>query len=128
MRNLVLTVITIAAFTFATQASAKTVKFTDADGVEWTVTGGDGASVSAWHATPGAAAMCPSHHVNFEEPKNPVTTIPMTKEQKFRGDHRWHIVCVRDESTSTLVDRDEAPKPIQRQRPRDPGVIDVNSY
>ena len=88
-----------AAFTAAYASDAVTF---DADGVTWTVVGGgDGAPVSALHMSAGAAQACPTHTVKFDSVKTTTggRAMRMTKDQKFRGDHRWHIVCVRDVPT-----------------------------
>jgi hypothetical protein len=68
----------------------------EADGVTWTVVeGGRGVPLSTLHMPAGAARACPSHRVKLIL-TSPDEGPPMTAEQKFRGDARWRVVCVRD--------------------------------
>lgn len=60
------------------------------EGAIWTVVEGPPAAISAVHMAAGAAKACPSLKVRLEASK---AGPPMTAEQKFRGDKRWHVVC-----------------------------------
>ena len=79
----------------AASAIAQTtpITFKDASGNVWTVTeGGNNAEVSKLHISPDAAKACPGLRVKLEASK---LGPKMEKDQKFRGDKRWHIVCDR---------------------------------
>lgn len=74
----------------ATPTMAHTFEF---EGKTWTIVEGPPAAVSAVHMVSGSAQACPSLKVRFEPV--PATKGPaMTAAQKFRGDQRWHVVCV----------------------------------
>jgi hypothetical protein len=89
-----ITLSAIAALTCVSIAGAAPITF-EADGVTWTIVeGGNGAPLSALHMTPGTAKACPSHTIKLVA-VSPTDGPPMTAEQKFRGDARWRIVCVR---------------------------------
>lgn len=76
------------------EVNVKTVfTFKDEQGLVWTVTTPGIAPPSKLHMSADAARACPSLKIKLEASKK--GGPPMTAEQKFRGDKRWHVVCVR---------------------------------
>ena len=73
----------------APSKAAHTFEF---EGKTWTVVAGPPQAVSAVHMTAGAHNACPTLKVKLEPSKKGPS---MTKEQKFRGDKRWHVVCAQ---------------------------------
>ncbi|MBI2610848.1 hypothetical protein HYW60_02855 [Candidatus Kaiserbacteria bacterium] len=70
--------------------------FKDGAGNVWTiVSGGNGAPPSALNMAPDADKACPSRKVKLEPVKGKTNAPAFTADQKFRGDKRWHIACVR---------------------------------
>lgn len=85
--------LTAAALLVSVPAFADPITFKDPAGVVWTVTeGGNGADISKLYMSADAATACPGHRIKLEASK---LGPAMTKDQKFRGDQRWHIVCDR---------------------------------
>jgi hypothetical protein len=65
------------------------------EGQTWTAIGAK-SPVSANHMFPGAAKACPSLKVKFEKVRPAANNGgKMTRDQRNRGDERWHVVCVR---------------------------------
>ena len=68
------------------------------EGDTWTIVeGGGNAPISRLNMTPGSSKACPSLTIKLEADKPTAggAKMAMTAAQKFRGDDRWHIVCVR---------------------------------
>lgn len=73
----------------APQAMVNTFEF---EGKVWTIVDGPPSAVSAVHMTPGAEQACPSRRVKLETSDG---GPEQTAAQRFRGDQRWHVLCVR---------------------------------
>lgn len=66
------------------------------EGKTWTAIGSN-TPVSANHMFPGADKACPSLKVKLEKvTPSAKNGGAMTRDQRNRGDTRWHVVCVRE--------------------------------
>jgi hypothetical protein len=86
------------------------------EGARWTITNSaDGAPVTAIHMTPGFGQVCPQHAIRIEK----TTRGPgLTKDQAFRGDHQWHVMCDR---AANAADHPV----VQPHAPHPSGVVEV---
>ena len=117
----------LAVVSLATAAFAQPVTF-DFEGDTWTITNsGNGAPVSGIHMTPGFKHFCPQLQIKLDAThKGP----GLTKEQKFRGDTQWHVVCDRTAPPAAAASAQAAPRTeVPTQTPprvrRNPNVIDA---
>lgn len=98
MKNTMIILAAAAALALTTPAFADPVTFKDSAGNVWTVTTPGIAAPSGLHMPPDAAQACPGLRIKLEASKG---GPKMSKEQKFRGDQRWHIVCDRSQPQQT---------------------------